>query len=375
MRPISATFAQALRRSHRRVTRVSALDSAFEPIPGGILSGSEGYVIDGSVTIDRRRAIRRTCSLNLANPDGVWTPTMPGDFFYYGAAIRIERGVYLADAIEWVSLGDFLIDGPTVDRHAHGATLQVQGQDRLKKAATSKFATPTTYTSGSTVRSVIDDLSQDAGMGATRQRFEDAGKTLGADRVFDEQQDRLSAMTEVAHDFGLEVFIDGDSVLVLQPVVDLALLPVAWSFVEGDDAVILGITKGFNDQRLYNHVVVVGESADQSPVRGEASDQNPSSPTYVGGPFGDRTYFYSSAMITTVGVANAVAAAMLPDLALIEEEISLPIVVNPALEAGDKIQIVEAVSKTNSFYQIDSITIPLGAGSSTVQTKKVRSLT
>lgn len=374
MRPISATFAQALQRSHRRVTRVSALDSSFQPIPGGVLSGEQGYVVNGSVTMDRRRAVRRTCSLTVANPDGVWTPEMPGDFFYYGAAIRIERGIYLGESIEWVTLGEFLIDGPVIDRSARGATLQVQGQDRLKKAATSKFTTPTTYTSGSTVRSVIDDLSQDAGMGSTRQRFDDAGKTLGADRVFDQQEDRLSAMTEVAHDFGLELFVDADSVLVLQPEQPLASLPVVWSFVEGDDAVVLGITKGFNDQRLYNHVVVIGESADQSPVKGEALDTNPASPTYVNGPFGDRTYFYKSAMITTVAQANAVAAHMLPDLALIEEEISLPIVVNPALEAGDKIEIIEPVSKTDSYYQIDSITIPLGQGQSMIQTKKIRPL-
>jgi len=374
VRPISATFAQALQRSHRRVARVSALDSAFVPIPGGVLSGEDGYVIDGSVTIDRRRAVRRTCSLTIANPDGVWTPSVPGDFFYFGSPIRIERGIYLGDGIEWVTLGEFLVDGPIIEHTARGSTLQIQAQDRLKKAATSKFASPTTYAISSTVRSVIDDLAQDAGMGAARMRLDDDGSVLGAARVYGEQEDRLSAMTALAHDFGLELFIDGDGVLVLQKVVDLAALPVAWEFTEGDSAVTLGITKGLNDQRLYNHIVVIGESADQSPVKGEALDDNPASPTYVSGPFGDRTYFYSSAMITTTGQANKVAAARLPDLALIEEEISLPIVVNPALEAGDKIRIVDPITMTDAYYLIDSITIPLGAGSSVVQTKTVRPL-
>lgn len=375
MRPISATFAQALRRSHRRVTRISALDSSYQPIPGGVLSGEQGYVIDGSVTIDRSRAVRRTCNLTIANPDGVWTPSEPGDFFYWNSPIRIERGIYLGDGIEWVTLGEFLIDTPTIDRSPNSATLQVQGQDRLKKAATSKFASPTTYAAASTVAAAIADLAADSGMGTDRQRLDDGGKTFGKDRVFDEQDDRLSAMTAIADAFALELFIDGDGVLVLRPVVAFALLPVAWSFTDDDDAVHLGITKGLSDQRLYNQVVVTGEAADQSPVKGTASDDNPSSPTYIGGPFGVRTLFYASAMIDTAPKAAAVAARMLPEHALIEEAISLPIVVNPALEAGDKIEVIEPVSKTNDFYLIDSITIPLGAGSSTIQTKKVRSLT
>jgi hypothetical protein len=375
VRPVTDAFRSKLTQQHRRVTRVSALDSAFEPIPGAILSGEQGYAVNGSVTIDRRRASQRTCSLTVANPEGVWTPRDAADFFFFGNAIRIERGIRITDELtEWVTLGIFLVDIPTIEIGTAGVTLGVNGQDRMKRAAYSKFAAPTTYTSATRIRDVIADLALDAGMGATRIALDDAGKTLAADRVYDSQEGRLSAMLDLAHDYALDLRVDAEGVLVLEPTRNLTELATVWTFQRGEEAVMLGLTKSFSDQRFYNHVVVVGESADQSPVRGEAMDLNPASPGYIYGPLGDRTYFYSSAMITTTGQAQEVANAFLPEVSLLEEDIRLPIVVNPALEAGDAIAIIEDMSRTDDRYIIDSIDIPLGAGSSTIQTKKLRPL-
>lgn len=375
MLAVSDTFRQALTRRHRRVSRVSALDANFEPLPGVVLSGADGYSIDGSVTIDRRRATRRTCSLTIANPNGEWTPFDADDAFFFGNVIRIERGVYVsADQIEWCTLGVFVIDTPTADVGTPSSTLQVQGQDRMKRAVYSKFAAPTTYVLGTPIRNVISDMALDAGMGSVRYRLDDAGKTLAADRTYDSQEERVAAMMDLARDYALDLYVDAEGFLVLEPNRSPIQQPIAWTYQRGEDAVMLGLTKGWSDQRFYNRVVVIGESADQSPVRAEAADTNPLSPGYVSGPLGDRPFFYSSPMITTVAQAQSVANARLPELALIEEEIRLPIVVNPALEAGDAIAIIEPITRTNAAFLIDSIDIPLGAGSSTIQTKRIRAL-
>lgn len=375
MRPVSETFLQTIRRSHRRATRVSALDSNFEPIAGATLTGDMGYAIGGTVTIDRRRAIRRTIELTVANPEGIWTPATSTDFFFFGNALKVERGVYLdEDTIEYVSLGIFLVDTPTVDVSSAGSTLQILGQDRMRRAANSKFAAPTTYAASTPIATVIADMADDAGMGTVLLRLDDGGKTLAVGRTYDEQEERVKAMRDLARDYSLDVYVDGDGYLVLEPIVDVTQAAIAWRFERGDDAILTGITKGFSDQRFYNHVIVSGESADHDPVRGEAADTNPLSPGYIYGPQGDRAYFYTSALITSTGQAQDVADALLPDVALIEEEIRLPHVPNPALEAGDAVEIVEPITRTDDRYLIDSITIPLGGGTSVLQTKKVRAL-
>lgn len=374
MRPVSASFEAAVRRSHKRAARVTVLDSALNTL--AVLTGDAGVALSGSVTIDRTRPIRRTLSLTIANAGGDFTPTDQYGLIYWNRLVKVERGIYVApDTIEYVDLGTFLIDRPSVDVRTSGATLQIQGRDRMKTIEKSRFATPVTYTAGQRIRDMIADLATDAGFPAAMLDLEDAGKTLQADRTYEAQNnDRLSAALDVARDYSLELFVNALGYLELHPRPDPLAQPTAVRFERGDEAIMLGISREWSDERAYNHVVVTGEAPDQTPVRGEALDLNPASPMYVYGTAGDRPYFYTSAMIRTAPDALALANALLPEVALEEEEIRMPSVVHPALEAGDAIEVIEPLSKASGRYFIDTVTIPIGAGVMDIRSKRLRSL-
>lgn len=376
VRPISDTFRAALSETHRSTSRVVVLDPAtFAEL--GVLSGDSGYAIEGTVSMVRRRAIRRTCDLTVANPDGVWTPSGPGSWLFFNSLIRLERGVYLdADRVEWCVLGHFLVGRPHADVTPGGSTLQVQGEDRAKLLVRSRFTEPTTYAAGVRIGAVIGAEATVAGMGTTRYRLDDSGKTLTRDRTFEEDESRIDALGDLAHDYGLELYADADGFLTLAEPPDPMTAPVAWTYTAGTDAIHTGLSKEWTDDRLYNHVVVTGEDSDPALpiVRAEASDTNPSSPAYINGPLGDRLYRYTSAMITSTAMAADVAAKLLREVALIEETIDLPQVTNPALEPGDAVAIVEPVSKTNGRYLVESITTPLHLGVQSLGTKVARSL-
>lgn len=375
MRPISGSFAAAIRRSHERVASVAILDSLLNPIAGAEFTGEAGYAISGTVTMSRLRTVRRTCQLALANPDGVWTPTDAGSLFYWDRLIRLRRGVRLsASQSELVSLGVFIIDSPEVEVAAAGALLTIAGADQMDRLLRSRFTTPTTYSAGATLGSVISDLATDAGANSNQLSLDDGGKTLAANRTFEVGEERIKAVTDLCRAYALELYADADGILTLRPITDPNLAPVAWTFTAGEEATMLGVTKRWTKDRLYNHTLVTGERTGAAPVYAEASDDNPSSPTYINGPFGDRLYTYTSAMITTVGQAQAVADHLLYEHALIEEEIRLPHVANPALEIGDAIEIVEPVSGTSDRYIIDELVVPLGAGEAQLVVRKLRSL-
>jgi uncharacterized protein DUF5047 len=371
VRPTSAAFEAAIRRSHRRAARVTVLDSDLNVL--ATLTGEDGYVLSGSVTIDRTRPIRRTMSVSIANPAGEWTPTDQYGLIYWNRLVKLERGVYVGtDTIEWIDLGIFLIDRPIVDVRGAGSTLQLQGRDRMKIVEKSKFASPVTYTAGQRIRDMITDIATDAGFPSSGLDLDDAGKTLQADRVYEAQHERLAAMMDLARDYSLELRVNALGKLEMDLRPDPNTVSTSYRFERGSEAIMLGVTREWSDERAYNHVVVTGEAPDQVPVRAEAMDLNPASPLYVYGPAGDRTYFYTSAMIRTTGDAQAVANALLPEVALEEEAIRLPSVVHPALEAGDAIEIVEPVSKATGRYFIDAITIPLDAGVMDLQSKRLR---
>ena len=376
MRPISDTFRAAMARSHRSTARVVVLDpTSFGVL--AILGGDGGYAIEGTVTAARGRAIRRTCELTLANPDGALTPVGFGSLFYFGSLIRLDRGLYLDEGtIEWVTLGHFLIGRPSIEVTPAGSTLSVQGEDRAKLLVRSRFTLPTTYAAGARIGAIMQTEAQTAGMGATRYRLDDLGKTLTRARTFEEDESRIDALVALARDYGFELFVDADGYLTLATPPDPLTAPIAWNYTSSADAIHLGVTRELTDDRLYNHVVVTGESADPAiaPVRGEALDTNPASPAYVNGPLGDRLYRYTSAMITTTAQAQQVAAQMLREVALVEEAIDLPQVVNPALEPGDAVTVSERVSATEGRFLIDEVQTPLGLGQQQLATKVARQL-
>lgn len=359
----------ALRESHRRLARVSVLDDLFNPLPGLVLTGDEGHALDGSVSQDASRAVRRTLDLSIANPGGVWTPTGPGSAFYWNRLLRVERGVLSGSTAFWAPLGVFLIDTPSYER----SVLHVSGADRVDRALRSKFTSPASYASGSPVGSTIQDILVDAGIGSERWSVDDGGAVLGATRSYEADDERLSAAKTLATDFGLEVLADANGYVVVRPKRDPAGLPSAWTFAEGVDSTLLGLSKSWSRERFYNHVVVIGESADLSPIRAEASITDPSSPLRVTGPMGDRLYTYKSAMVTTVPQAQGVAASLLWQHALIEEELTVDHVPHPGLEAGDAVTITHPESATSGLWAVDSITVPLAGGSARLGVHRTRS--
>lgn len=333
--------------------------------------------IDGQVTTDADR--RRTCTLTLENSDGRWSPDSAADAFFPNRLIRVDRGIYVNGSPEYVSLGIFLVDKPSVVVAGAGATLRVQGQDRLKLIAKSSFTKPVRYESGTHVGDVIRAIATDAGMGSTLYRIDDDGKTLGADRYYEIGSSRPDAIADLATSFHLDVFVDADGYLVVQAGLTDETVPApVWAFERGSDAIMLGITRDLDDDRLYNHTLVSGEASDQSPISAEARDLNPASPSYNpvdgSGPIGDRLYTFTSAMIRSSDQAQEVADGLLFSTALIVEAISLPSVAHPAIEAGDVVTVNERVSRAAADYLIESVTMPLGRGPMTITSKRLRGL-
>ena len=91
---------------------------------------------------------------------------------------------------------------------------------------------------------------------------------------------------------------------------------------------------------------------------------------------GDRLApIYRSAKIMSAVQAQARADVMLREVALISEQVEVPSSPHPALEAGDVVDINEPLSGTAGRFVLDTVSIPVGAGSMNLSTKRVRGLT
>jgi hypothetical protein len=133
-----------------------------------------------------------------------------------------------------------------------------------------------------------------------------------------------------------------------------------WYLSEGVNATLLSLTKTLSDEQFFNHAVVTGESTSGSvPFRGEASDTNQNSPTYVGGPMGDVVDFFTSSSVTSNAQAQSLAKSRL------NASIGIPILVetqdlvHPGLDVDDAIQITRARSDISDIYVVSKIAMPL----------------
>src|SRR5690606_12902351 len=102
------------------------------------------------------------------------------------------------------------------------------------------------------------------------------------------------------------------------------------------------------------------------PVRGEAYDDDPASPTYVGDPVGSGNFYSPTAMsseyVTSEEQANELAAARLRQVLRQKRTASLRSAVNPALRAGDIIRVIRPELGTYKEFVIESIRTPLSIG-------------
>lgn len=372
---VSAGFVAAVKQPHKRIARIQLLASDLSVVDE--ITGVDGVAVDGSVSIDANR--RRTCQVTLANPGGAWTPSGPDDPLFVNRLIRIERGIEVDGLPELIPLGLFLIDRARITVDPSGSTVDIAGQDRVKLSAKSRFTLPETYPAGMSVAEIVQTIATEAGMGGSLFRLNDGGNVLGGDRTFETNSDRWPAITQLATDFALVAYVDRDGFLVLEPAVTLETVPEpAWTFERGREAIMLGITKEWSDDQLYNHVRVIGQAGDLPPVMAEDRDLNPASPAYNPidgtGPIGDRLFEHTSPMIRSIEQAQEVASAKLLEVALVQEALTIPSVVHPALQVGDAIVVNEQLSATADTYLIDTLTIPLGAGAMTVSARKLRDL-
>jgi hypothetical protein len=309
----------------------------------------------GSVTVDRSQAIRRTCTVTVADPKLI--PRTPTDqLATYGARLRISRGVDYGDGTdELVPLGLFRLDEVSGDVNDGPVTLA--GKDLSAVIADDKFTAP--YSATGSVLSAITAIVQRS-LPDTQVSLSGVTDTAIGRRTFDIEADPWAACQEIAAAAGADVFFNADGLVVISVLPDLSTATPAWDIEAGEGGAYIRASRGMTADRVYNGVLARGENTSDNvaPVSALVVDNDPSSPTYWSGPFGRRPLFYSSStLITTAACTNAatlkLAQARTPNAT--GDISSLP---NPALAPGDVLRIIHP-DGSRELQQVASFSVPL----------------
>jgi hypothetical protein len=378
MQSVSAGFRAAIRSGPSIAHRFELLNPDLT-----VAERLEHVVESGSVRVGEG-IIRRSLQLVIAN-DGRYTPDPAGALWTW-TPIRCSQGVYVqGSGWEWVDVFTGYPDDPEDETIGRGGRLTITGRDRLKLAAESLFTGPLTLPADYRRQDAIRIILEAAGLGAADELYDldDGGSTLGVVWTWETGENRLEAAEQLAADGALELFASPSGVVTLRPLTDPNLAAVTATYRRGADYRMLGLRKRWRDL-LKNHALVIGDGGLGVPVRAAVRDLNPLSPGYNPPPghpdwpayprIGDRVDVYRSAGIVDEGQAYAIAYHRLLRRALVQEEIELRVIPNPAHERGDVIEAVDGRTLTSGRWVLDTFTLPFGPADTTLGTRRVREL-
>lgn len=349
MYPVSARFLKRLAESHQPVSLVQLF------LTDGRLIELEH--IGGSVPVDRAQAIRRTCTVTIADPALI--PRTPADqLATYGARLRISRGVDYGDGSqELVPLGVFRLD--SVDGDLSEGPVTLQGKDLSAIVADDKLTEPYTAT-GTVVGAITALIQRSIPTADVISLIVDA--PIGS-RTFDVEADPWAGCQEIAAAAGAEVYANPDGVFVIATLPELLSADPVWAVEATEGGVYLAAKRAMTLDGVHNGVLARGENtADNvAPVQYLATDNDPNSPTYWGGSFGRRPDFYSSSTLISLAACTQAANLQLLKRKAPNASGDITALPNPALEPGDVFRVTHE-DGTRELHQAAAFTVPLDIG-------------
>ena len=346
MRPVTDRFKAAIYESHE-----VAVD-AYLITPSGY---AEIDVIDGTVTLDGTADSRGSCDLVL--PHDLAPSTTSDALTPYGNEILLSRGIRYPDGTsELVRLGFYRIEDVTDT----GAEVRVTGLDRSANVIQALFETTVNVSSlyGSNIVDAIRAIITE-GYPQAQFRFGTSPYTVPADRSAIEGNSRWEACQALAEAVGCVLYFDADGYALLRPA---PVITSAYSTTITTGQALMDASREFSRSDAKNRWIVTGETSAGEPLRGEATDDNPFSPTRYGGPFGKAPDFYSNEYINQDDDQAAhIAATRKALLSGISQTIPVESLVNPAIEPYDVVRIVREEAGIDQNVILDAVTIPLGS--------------
>lgn len=330
------------------------------------VNGDSVVAESGSFTVSRAAAQRRTCSLTIRPDPGLIPMSSTALLTPFGNQMRPFFGIkYPNGSSELVPMGVYILTDVDAMTTSADVTITVTGSDLSWGVSQRKFRNAFDCPSA-TPEVSIQAILNTVFPGLSPLNMPPTGVLLPSPLpAFKEGDDPWAACLTLADAAGCELFFDLLGIPTGRPIPAAATTAPSWFFADGPKGVT-SAKRTWTRSGVSNDFIVSGSGTKiQPPVRGEASDQNPGSRTYVNGTYGDIPTFDSSSLVTSSGTAQNAAQNALTAAQGSTEQIVVTCSPNPCWDIDDVMSLQVARLGIDGNYVIDTIRHAFGVASDT----------
>lgn len=363
MFPVSAAFLDAVANGGEVMTVVDVLEN-------GAPIAQDVPVVDGTVRMRARSKVRRTVDVTIAGDE--WVPRSARSALTpAGQEVVVRRGFVIGGVPELVPLGIF----PIVTSETSGDVVRVTGPDRSYMIAQQYLP-----------RSFV--VSWRAGVSFVAAWLQLIGYApwvyVGPPRSYRVELPDFDLPTSVtgagvnrweealtwADNAGAEVLFDGLGTLILRPPRTFSSDP-DYVIRDGEGGTLTEIDLKLDRTGVFNLIRLRATHPLYDAAEVTIYDNDPSSPTYLYGPYGRVERVEDVDMIPVRAQMQRVARAILERQLGAVGSLDLEAVPNPALEEGDLV-LVQRDGLVDELHVIEDITLGLGAAGKMKCTTRAR---
>jgi hypothetical protein len=355
--PVTERFKIEIKQSHVMKTRIDILAN-------DIVELTMDTITEGQMTEDRDQDVRRRSNFTAVDEHFTLTPKDATSLLApFGNEYRAYRGVLYADGTEeLIPQGVFGITDSNIGDTGDKLDIKCEGLDRSANVRRARFRDTFHVLAGTPVETAVLNVLTAVGINYSTI-LTPGGNFTTPLMVWDAGDDPWNAIQRLATSCGSEVLFDVDGTLLLRPFPNYSGAKVDWVAEEGSDSTLLYLNRRMQRDDVANWVVVTGESPDNEDFipRGEAYDNNSSSPTYAYGKFGIVVKRVTAREVTTNEQAAAMAQQLLAESLGKYEYVSLLSTSNPAMQVGDLVHVKRERALMDGLVVLDQVSQPFVA--------------
>jgi hypothetical protein len=327
--------------------------------------------IDGNISVDKDRDIRRNFTLTLDNYNNKFTPGV-NNLIWLDKKFRIYIGVKTAvNTWEYIPQGIFIFNSPKAISKPSVRQVVLNGTDKM--AGWRKITTVLTIEAGVNIATAIMAVLNGV---ESNFNFDNCTEVTPYSMTYQPGTEVKKIVKEMADFITWDVSYNVYGELRFKPhPSNIDQVASVWTYQAEDYTLYAGSEKTIDDSELYNHIFVIGASSKSATVSAEAKDEDPNSPTSIP-VIGDRLYVYNNgtadSLITTFELAQARADYELRKRMQYIEKQQIDMVSNFLHEEGDVITLIDPHTETDDKYELLNFNIPLRVGMTTGNAWKVR---